>query len=95
MPAKKIPPFVVKLKKALQDRLKKAGIEAKIESEPVEGTKLYRFIVLARKFKSMSHTERQGLVWRIAEQELSPEENLLVSMIMTLTPAETGQKVEH
>lgn len=82
------PAFVDRLKKAIVDGLKIAGIPAEVDSEPVPTTKLHRVIVLAPKFKALKHTERQDLVWRIAEQALSPDEQLRISMILTLTPDE-------
>jgi len=48
--------------------------------------------VIAKKFKSMRPSERQDLVWRIADQVLVPDEQLLVSMILTLTPDELAGK---
>lgn len=86
----KVPPFVVELKKALRDDLQAAGIVAKISSEAIPATKLHRFMVLADNFKKLSHSERQDLVWRIAKKTLTPEEELLVSMILTLTPEEAS-----
>ncbi len=86
----KAPPFVAKLRRGLKDDLEAAGISAKISSEPIPMTKLYRFMVLAGNFKKMSHSERQDLVWRIAKKSLQPQEELLVSMILTLTPEEAS-----
>jgi hypothetical protein len=77
-----------RLQSALIAGLKTGGISAEVDIEPVEMTKLHRVTVLAPKFKKMMHSERQDLVWRIAEQVLTPEEQLLISMILTLTPAE-------
>lgn len=82
------PAFLERLKKALVDGLGAVGIVADVDSEPVPTTKLHRLMVLAPKFKALKHTERQDLVWRIAEQTLSREDQLKVSMILTLTPAE-------
>ena len=76
------------LTEALADCLKKAGIDAEVSHEPVPHTKLRRFTVIAKKFKSMRPSERQDLVWRIAGQVLEPDEQLLVSMILTLTSDE-------
>jgi hypothetical protein len=83
------PPFVERLIHALDAQLKDVGIEAKIDSEPVGGTtKLYRIHVIAGGFEPLGHSERQGLVWRIADRTLSPAEQIKISMILTLTPAE-------
>lgn len=87
---KKSPAFLARLMKALVQGLKASGITAKVDSEPVPSTKLHRVIVLAPKFKALKHTERQNLAWRIAEQTLSADEQLKISMILTLTPEEAG-----
>lgn len=84
------PAHVTKLMKVLRDRLKAAEIPATVESERIPTTRLYRIIVLAEKFKSMPHSDRQSLVWRIAESVLSVDEQLLISSILTLEPAEIG-----
>jgi hypothetical protein len=86
------PAFLGRLKTALVDGLKVGGIAADVDSEPVPTTRLHRVMVLAPKFKALKHTERQNLVWRIAEQTLGPEEQLKISMILTLTPDEAAGK---
>lgn len=91
--AKQDPPaFLRRLTKALVEDLKAGGIVAEVASEPVRTTKLHRVMVLAAKFKALKHSERQNLVWRIAEQALSPDEQLKISMILTLTPDEAQGK---
>jgi hypothetical protein len=87
---KTAPGFVDHLKHVLADELKNIGINAKVVVEAVPTTRLYRVMVQAPKFKALKHSERQSLVWRIAEQTLSPEEQLRVSMIVTLTPSEAA-----
>jgi len=61
------------------------GIAAEVSVEAIPTTRLYRVLVLAPKFKALKHTERQNLVWRIAERALSPDEQMRISMILTLT----------
>jgi hypothetical protein len=87
---KTAPKFVDHLKNVLVDELKNVGIDAKVIVEAVPTTRLYRVMVQAPKFKALKHSERQNLVWRIAEQVLSPEEQLRISMIVTLTPSEAA-----
>lgn len=86
------PAFLEHMKTALVEKLKAGGIDAEVDTEHVPRTKLHRVLVVAPQFKSMPHYERQDLVWRIAEQTLSPDEQLLVSMILTLTPDECEGK---
>ena len=52
----------------------------------------YRVTVVAPQFKALKHSERQSLVWRIAERVLSPNEQLRISMILTLTRDEAAGK---
>lgn len=87
---KSMPAFLSTLRAALTKGLKAAGISAKIESEPIPGTKLHRVLVLAPKFKSLKPSERQDLVWRIADQVLTQEEQLRISMMLTMTPDEAS-----
>lgn len=89
---KKSPEFLETLKRALADSLKEAGIEARISSERVPGTKLHRVWVLAPRFGRMMHPERQNFVWRIAKRAISPDDQMRISMIVTLTDEEAGLK---
>jgi hypothetical protein len=89
--AKVKPPYHVdKLTQALRVRLGQAGIHAKVGSQPIAATKLYRIIILAPEFKAMPHSDRQSLVWRIAESALPVDKQLLISSILTLDPGEAG-----
>lgn len=88
---KRLPGFVTRLTSALETGLRELGLSATIRCEPVGTTELYRFTVLASKFNQFQHSERQGLVWRIAEQALDPKEQLRASMILTLTPQEARE----
>lgn len=90
MVAMKTPPFVTELKDAFVRELKQVGIPAEADFEPVPTTKLFRFIVVAKKFKAMPFSERQDLVWRIADKTLPEDKQLRVSSILTLTPEEAG-----
>jgi hypothetical protein len=89
---KAFPTFVDRLRDALVEELAAVGIDADIDVEPVATTRLFRILVLAPKFKALRHTERQNFVWRIAERALSPEEQLRISMIVTMTPEEASGK---
>lgn len=80
--------FGERLKKALRQGLRSAGIRATIEAEPVQRTKLQRVLVKSGAFEDLAFTERQDLVWRIVDREFSADEQLLISMILTMTPTE-------
>jgi hypothetical protein len=84
----KVPAHVKRLTEALENGLGEAGIPSEIESEPISGTRLSRVYVVAPRFRALRPSERQDLVWRIAQGVLTPEEQLLISMILTVTPAE-------
>ena len=79
-PVKSPPDFVDRLNTALVQTLRANGIAAKVQAEQVPTTKLYRIRVFAPKFKNMMHSERQNLVWRIAERALSQEESTRCSL---------------
>ena len=84
----KRPVFLAQLKDALIGDLAKAGIRARVELEPVPTTRLHRVYVFASEFAALKHSERQNLVWRIADRVLDADQQLLISMIITLTPNE-------
>jgi len=74
---------------AIQDGLTQMGISWNdVDWEKVQATKLHRIIVIASGFEHMPFTERQQVVWRIIERALSPKDQLMISMILTLTPEE-------
>ncbi|RPI64086.1 MAG: hypothetical protein EHM48_01415 [Planctomycetaceae bacterium] len=84
--------FVSKLEKDIVNELKAIGIKAKVTSEPVPTTKLFRLMVLSPQFKEMYHSERQSLVWRITEKAISQADQNRISMILTLTADEAKGK---
>jgi hypothetical protein len=86
------PAFLTQLKISLVDGLSVSKIKAEVHAEPVPTTHLYRVTVVAAQFKALKHSERQSLVWRIAERALSPEDQLRISMILTLTRDEAAGK---
>ena len=91
MPTMKKPPsFLESLETALISGLNAAGIRAKVDWEPVPTTKLWRLMVVASKFAALKHYERQDLVWRIASQTLDRDQQLMISMIITMTPDEAA-----
>jgi len=81
---KTLPAFLTRLGDALVDTLKANRIDAEVQFEPIRTTRLYRVCVTAPKFKAMTHSERQSLVWRITERALSSDEQMRISMILTL-----------
>lgn len=84
----KVATFANRLRGGLIQGLKTAGIAATVDIERVQGTKLHRVFVVADAFAKLRPSERQDLVWRIADQSLTPEERLQISMIFTVTKSE-------
>ncbi|HVS69733.1 MAG TPA: hypothetical protein VHQ47_00590 [Phycisphaerae bacterium] len=85
---KNVPELVRRAEEGIVEGLRCVGIDATVQHSPVPQTKLYRLGVYAPQFAAMKHSERQSLVWRIVEKVLSPEEQMRISMILTLTPRE-------
>ncbi len=86
--SKSSPAYVRKLTSALKQDLAAGGIDATVEVERISGTRLHRVAVLSRKFKHVRPHERQDIVWRIASRTLTPDEQLRISTILTVTPEE-------
>ena len=86
--AKDRPVFLTRLTGALVDTLKASGIKAHLNTQRVPGTRLYRVRVISPQFKRMYHSERQSLVWRITERVISWDDQMRISMILTLTGEE-------
>src|SRR5438105_4578749 len=80
--------FAERIQQTLRSGLAHGGIKADVEVEAVPGTRLQRVLVTAPNFRQLRPSERQDLVWRIIDQEFEHDEQLLISMIMTLTPNE-------
>jgi hypothetical protein len=79
---------------ALRTGLKTAGIHSKIQIQKIPRTNLSRVTILSDEFENLRPSERQDLVWRIIGQELTADEQLMISMILTLTPGELSGKDE-
>ena len=80
--------FEQKLIKTLRTGLNSAGLKAEVELEPIRGTKLRRVYVVSPTFEKLRHSERQDLVWRIVGFTFPQEDQLRISMIVTLSPRE-------
>jgi hypothetical protein len=88
---KRIPNYLSAFLERLEADLKKAGIQADVDTESVRGTRLHRVMVVSPNFRNMRQGERQDLVWRIADNTLTPEQQLRISMIITVTPTELSE----
>jgi hypothetical protein len=89
MKAKPRTSLATRVAAALKSGLKLAGFAVEqIETQPIRGTKLFRVTLVAKGFEKLWTTERQDLVWRILNQSFNREEQLQISMIITLSPGE-------
>lgn len=80
--------FAGRLGTVLRDGLRRAGISASVETEPVPDTLLHRAVVTSPQFAAMEYLERQDVLWRILSQALEPAEKLRVSLLIAMTPDE-------
>jgi hypothetical protein len=80
--------FEQKLVKTLRDGLGAAGVPAEVDLERIKGTKLRRVYVTSKAFEKLRPSERQDLVWRIVSFTFPQEDQLKISMILTLSPRE-------
>ena len=86
--------FDQKLEEKLVDGLRQAGIDVEdCTVELIRGTRLHRVLLLARGFKHLTASERQSVVWRIIDAHFTPEDQMRISMILTLTPGEAAGRV--
>ena len=76
-----------------REDLRALGLKSTVRVEPAGTTKLFRFFVVSDGFKTLRHSERQNIVWRVVDRTLSPEDAIKVSMIMTLATTELGPDV--
>ena len=81
-----------RLRRALTQGLAVGGIQATARIEHIQGLKLHRVLVTAKEFDKLEPSERQNLVWRIIDKEFSAEEQLQITMVLTLTPDELNGK---
>lgn len=86
------PRFVGVLADTIKDTLGTLRIKCEIRWERVTGTNLVRIFVISKQFRKMRHSERQNLVWRIAENTLTEAQLYKISMILTLSPDELGDE---
>jgi hypothetical protein len=80
--------FQKKIREVLARGFETAGIRATVRLEKIPNTRLTRILVTSPTFKQLRYTERQDLVWRMISQHFTPEEQLRISTIMTIAPAE-------
>ena len=87
--------FPDRLCAALTEGLGIAGIRgAAITAKRIPPTRLHRVTIEAKAFAPLGFSERQDLVWRIIDRAFSPEDQLRISMILTLTPEEAQNTPE-
>lgn len=81
--------FGQKLEEKLVSGLRQAGIHVDdCTIEPIRGTRLHRVLLLSKGFRHLTASERQSVVWRIVDAHFSADDQMRISMILTLTPGE-------
>ena len=65
----KLPDYLERLRKVFRSTL-----NAKTTFEKFPGTKLYRVEVISSNFNKVTYAECQGMIWRVVEKYLLPEE---------------------
>jgi len=90
-PTERNPVYIVRLKREIREGLDKVGVgSAKVDFERIQGTKLFRFRVIAAALSKLTHSERQDLVWRMVGRTLRDDEQIFISTIVTLTLSEAS-----
>ena len=84
------PRWVDTLAEEVIDALKVVRMDCEFLWEPVPGTRLIRIYVISKGFKNLGFSERQSVLWRIAQGVLTESQLAKISMILTLTPDEYG-----
>ena len=84
--------FTKRLEEALREGLAKGGVSADVSAEKIPSTKLHRALVVSPQFEKLRPSERQDLIWRIVQQHFSPDQQLQISMIVTLAPSEISPR---
>ena len=77
--------FAGRLRRVLKEGLGEAGIRCRVQTERVPTTKLHRVLIMSDQFEKLRPSERQDLVWRIVDGAFGKEEQLHISMILTVT----------
>lgn len=80
--------FESRLIESLRSGLRAVGIAAEVKVDPIKGTRLHRVHVTSPAFDKLRPSERQDLVWRIIGFTFPQDEQLRISMILTLSPRE-------
>jgi acid stress-induced BolA-like protein IbaG/YrbA len=80
--------FAERVRQILREDLRKSGLDVDVRIEPIPDTRLHRVIIVSQQIQQLGPAERQNLVWRIIGEHLTRDEQLQISMILTLSPDE-------
>lgn len=89
-----LPRFTKILETELIKELRALGIRAEVGFKTLERTRMFRLYIVSNAFRSMRYNERQDIAWRIVRKHLDEAEMNLISMIVTVTPAEVRDDEE-
>lgn len=63
-------------------------LTARVDVEPVSGTKRYRLAVMSKQFDKMDHLDRQDRLWDLVDQVLTKKQSRTISLILAFAPKE-------
>jgi len=82
--------FGARAAKELRRELKEQGVRAAVDAEPVYGTRNWRLIMRASRFRTMRQPERDAFAWSVVRRALGATDAKRVESVVTLTPAESA-----
>jgi hypothetical protein len=80
--------FGARAARTLRRELKEQGVHASVDAEPVFGTRKWRFVVCAARYRTMNDAERRDFTWSAVRHALSGTDARRVEGVVTMTPSE-------
>lgn len=70
----------------------KSHLDAEVEVEKIARTPRYGFLVVSDRFRKMSPSKRQELVWKIVNETVTVDESFRISVILPVDPSEVNKE---
>lgn len=83
MTNRKMPKYVVRLKRALRDKF-----DADVDVQKTDRWSRYHFAVVSEKFNRVSPMKRQDRIWDVVDEVLTRDEWLKIGLIYAYAPKE-------
>jgi hypothetical protein len=77
----------------LRDRIVK-DLEAEVDVEASDEARSFTVWVTSPRFSSLTHLQRQDLLWAIVDETCDREESMLITLIMAFAPGEINEFVD-